>query len=177
MVVGWVKAMIPGWLRWPWERAKLFQDGSSDPKDGSRGSRERLSHPEMAQLSPGMGYMAPRDPRDESKWPWDGLNGAEDGLSHPRMAQTALGMGQVTLGLAKVALGWLRWPQEWAMTCQEGSAGPGDGPSGHEDGSRHPGCQHLTYVTLISICSSISLFLMVAYSFSNLLGTWGQAWT
>lgn len=40
-----------------------------------------------------------------------------------------------------------------------------------------PGCQRLTYLTLISICSSISLFLMAAYSFSSLLGTWGQAGT
>lgn len=39
------------------------------------------------------------------------------------------------------------------------------------------GCQRLTCLTLISICSSISLFLMAAYSFSSLLGTWGQAGT
>lgn len=55
----------------------------------------------------------------------------------------------------------LNWPQRWAKRPQGWLKRPQDAN---------------TYLTLISICSSISLFLMAAYSFSSLLGTWGQGW-
>lgn len=73
------------------------------------------------------------------------------------MAPGRLKVGQVAPGMAPRAPGHPKRGRGWAEGPQAAAARP--------------------QLTLISICSSISLFLMAAYSFSSLRGTRGRAGT
>lgn len=74
--------------------------------------------------------------------------------------------------------GWVKWPREWPKEPQgHPKCGPGWAECPRGQLTQPQAAAARPRLTLISICSSISLFLMAAYSFSSLQGTGGRAGT